>query len=136
MYRTSPLWTCPKCGARFVTQNMFHGCAPFTAEQFLAGKGPKALALYQRMVELIGLCGPFEVHATKSRIAFMDRVRFAGISNLSDRGMTVGFWLKRGIESSRFSRVEKLTPPDHIYYFRVSSVEELDSEVLDWLREA
>lgn len=28
-----PLWTCPSCGARFVTRNMWHSCGEFTPDR-------------------------------------------------------------------------------------------------------
>jgi hypothetical protein len=66
----------------------------------------------------------------------MVRVRFAGVQRVSDRGMTLSFWLKRRIASPRFARVEQYGPRDFGYYLRVAAPDELDDEVLAWLREA
>jgi hypothetical protein len=54
-----PLWSCPKCEAKLVTQNMSYSCGPWTVEGFLEGKGPRARALFDRFVELTRRCGPF-----------------------------------------------------------------------------
>lgn len=110
-----PLWTCPRCGNKFVTRNMWHSCQRWTVEQFLEGKGPRAQALRQRLVELVSECGPFEYTATKNRIGFMVRVRFAGVMSLSEQGMTFAFWLKKRIHSPRFAKVEQYTPRDWGY---------------------
>jgi hypothetical protein len=32
------LWTCPRCGARFVTRNMPHGCGEYPVDGFFEGK--------------------------------------------------------------------------------------------------
>jgi hypothetical protein len=115
---------------------MWHSCRPFTVEQFLADKSPRARELYDRFARVLASLGPVETHATRTRIAFMVRVRFAGVSHLSDRGMTVGFWLKRRVESPRLGRVERVGPRDYVYRVRVTDADQLDGELLDWLREA
>ena len=46
-----PLWACPRCGKRFVTRNIWHSCGPDTVEAFLEGKGAKARALWEALVE-------------------------------------------------------------------------------------
>jgi hypothetical protein len=130
------LWTCPRCGARFVSRNMWHSCGPWSVESFLEGKGPGARALFDAFVDVLGRCGPFETAPSKTAVQFMVRVRFAGVRRLSDRGMTCTFWLKRLIESPRFTRVEAIPKNNWIYSFRVTAVEELDDEVLGWLRQA
>jgi hypothetical protein len=38
MARTKkPLWTCPKCGHRFVTRNMWHSCSDYSLESHFEG---------------------------------------------------------------------------------------------------
>jgi hypothetical protein len=50
MVTARPLWTCPRCGRKFVTRNMWHSCSPHTVERFLAGKGPRARAMFNRFI--------------------------------------------------------------------------------------
>ena len=80
------LWPCPKCGRRFVSANMWHACGDNSIEGFLEGKGERARQLFHRFQELIAECGPYEVAPAKTRVAFMARVRFAGVTAVSDRG--------------------------------------------------
>ncbi len=108
---------------------MWPSCRPHTIEQFLDGKGPKARALWDALVELVREIGPFDFVANKTTIGFMVRVP-------SERRMTAGFWLKRRIDSPRFTRVELIPPKNWIYTFRVTSPEQLDDEVRAWFREA
>lgn len=115
---------------------MWHPCGPWTVSAFLDGKGPRARELFDSFVGLVRSIGPFDLAPAKTRVGFMVRVRFAGVQRLSDRGMTAGFWLKRRIENPRFTKVEHLGHDDWIYTFRVTSPEELDDEVLGWMREA
>ncbi|HEY7589167.1 MAG TPA: DUF5655 domain-containing protein [Thermoplasmata archaeon] len=130
-----PLWTCPRCGKKFVTRNIYHSCGPYTVADFLRGKGPKGRALFRRFESLLRACGPVTVAPNKTGIAFMVRVRFAGVRRVSDRGMTFAFALLRRIESPRIAKVEQYGKwYGHIV--RVTEPGQLDDEVLRWLRES
>ena len=131
--QNKPLWTCPKCGAKFVTKNMWHSCGRWTVEKSLEGKGAKAKQFFNAFLELARKCGPYELAPAKTGVALMVRVRFAGVKAVSDRGMTSTFWLKQKISSPRFARVDLIPPDNWIYTFRVTSLEQLDDEVLGWL---
>lgn len=130
---TADLWTCERCGKRFVQRNMWHSCGDHTVDAFLAGKSDRALAFWERLQELVARCGPTTLFANKGGIGFMVRVRFAGISAISDRGMTMRFWLKERIDHPRFSGVEHYGGRDWGYRLRITSISELDDEVQEWL---
>jgi hypothetical protein len=130
---TSDLWTCPRCGKRFVTRNMSHSCGPHTVEAFMEGKGPIAGSYWERLQEMVGTCGPYSIVANKTGLAFMVRVRFAGISAVSERGMSLAFWLKERAESPRFRKVDYYGHRDWVHFLRVTSLDELDDEVQAWL---
>jgi len=104
--------------------------------KFLEGKGPRARRLYRKFYALVRRCGPVSVAPTKTRVAFMVRVRFAGVNRISNRGMTASFALPRRLDSPRIQRVEHPVRRWYVHYFRVSSPEELDDEALEWLRES
>jgi len=52
------------------------------------------------------------------------------------RGLRAGFWLKRRVDSARFTKVDFIPPNNYIYSFYVRSPEDLDGEVRAWLLEA
>jgi hypothetical protein len=115
---------------------MWHGCGEYTVDGFFEGTPTHLRELYDAWVALVEEFGPFEQVPTKSRIAFMVRVRFAGVVRLRKDGLVCGFWLKRRIESPRFVKVEHLGRSDWVYRFVVRSEEDLDDEVRSWIREA
>ena len=130
------LWTCPRCGRRFVTRNLWHACGDYSVEGFLEGKGSRPRELFDRFEELIAACGLYEVAPAKTRVAFMGRVRFAGVTSVSDRGMTLAFGLPRTLTHPRIRKVERIGPSWHVHTIRVASREELDEQLLEWLRES
>lgn len=112
---------------------MWHSCGSHTVEQFMAGKSETAWAYWRRLGDMVSNCGPYSVFANKTNIGFMVRVRFAGISAVSDRGVSLSFWLKHRIESPRFRKIEHYGGHDWGYHLRVTSLDELDDEVQSWL---
>ena len=130
------LWVCSQCGQSFVTRNLWHSCITFTEDEFFEGR-PEQRRLYDALKAFVEEIGPFVVNVNKSRISFQGRVRFAGVP-VKNRtgGLVVQFWLKRRVESDRFTKVELLEPSNWIYRFRITDPADLDDEVRDWLVES
>jgi len=134
MSEISGLWTCPECGRKLVGRNMYHSCTDATVEDFPRKAGPDGRALYDRFESMVAACGPYCVSPAKTRIASMARVRFAGVTAVSRRGMTCGFSLPEPIANPRFSKVDEVVPGWWSHTLRVTRPEELDDEVQGWLR--
>jgi hypothetical protein len=96
--------------------------------------GPRARTLYRGFVRLIAACGPYYVAPAKTRIAFLGRVRFAGVTAASDEGITVSFALPRPLRSRRFARVTEVVPGWWVHRLRISEARQLDAQLQAWLR--
>jgi Domain of unknown function (DUF5655) len=70
----------------------------------------------------------------KTRIAFQVRMSFAAVTLRRDRLAHVV--LARRLENPRFTKIESISPRNHVHSFCLYSRKELDREVLAWLREA
>jgi hypothetical protein len=131
-----PLWACPKCGVKLVTKNNWHSCGIATLDYWKSRMGPKARVLYDRFEQLIAACGEYSIAPAKTRIAFLGRVRFSGITSLSEKGMTCTFALPEPRKSSRFVKVEEVVPGWWVHRLRISEPDQLDSQLQAWLRES
>lgn len=129
-----PLWTCPECGAKLITRNMAHSCGLANLQDWKARMGRRARRLYSGFERLIAACGEYHVAPAKTRIAFMARVRFAGITALSEEGMTCSFALPRPLRSPRFVKVEEVVPGWWVHRLRITDVAQLDATLQDWIR--
>jgi hypothetical protein len=96
--------------------------------------GPRARLLYRRFEQLIGRCGRFHVSPAKTRISFLGRVRFAGITKLSEDGMSCSFALPYPLRARRFVKVAEVVPGWWVHELRVAKPKELDAQVQAWLR--
>jgi Domain of unknown function (DUF5655) len=131
-----PLWTCPKCGVKLVGKNMSHSCGLATLDQWRARMGPRARVMYDRFVELIAACGEYHVGPAKTRITFLSRVRFAGITSVSEERMVCSFGFPRRLKSRRFDHVYEVVPGWWIHRLEITDPVQLDEEVAGWIAES
>jgi len=132
--RQRPLWTCPGCGVKLLAKNLWHSCGYATLDDWRRGMGPSARRLYERFEQLVSRCGEYHVSPAKSRITFLGRVRFAGITRLSEAGMTCSFALPYPLRSRRFVRVAEVAPGWWSHQMSITDPRQLDDQVQAWLR--
>jgi hypothetical protein len=130
-----PLWRCPRCGAGFVTENLWHSCEVHTIEEHFARSEPHVAETYRAYEDAVRSIGPIEVIPQKTRVAFMVRMRFAGCQ-FRRRWLQAGFIAKRPIESPRIFKSERYGPRTWGHYVRLRSPADVDDELVGWLREA
>lgn len=131
-----PLWTCPKCGAKFVSANMWHSCGRYRVEDLFAKSDPHVFTLYQKFKRMVERCGPVTMIPQKTRLVFMVRMRFAGFT-VRKSGLRVGLILERRLgPDPRLEKVETFGPHSHGHYFRIERTAQLDTTMRVWIREA
>jgi len=130
-----PLWTCPECGQSFVTRNLSHSCCRLTEEAFFGAKTAQR-TLYRALLAFVERIGPVTVNVNKTRISFQGRARFASVNRVTRDGLACHVWLKRRLDSPRFTRIEHLPPGDYVHHFKLTDAAELDEEMGRWLAEA
>jgi hypothetical protein len=131
----SPLWECPKCGAKLVTKNMSHSCGRYTLEALFAKSDPVVLRIFDRLAEMVRECGPVTIVPQKTRVMFQVRVRFLGCMPRKSY-LLCNFEFARRRTHPRFRKIETYAPRWHGHLLRVDSVRELDDQVAEWIREA
>ncbi len=131
-----PLWTCPECGAKLLTKNMWHSCGYASMKDWYGRMGPRAHKLFERFERMIAKCGEYHGSPAKTRIAFHGRVRFVGVLGLSEDAMTCAFALPYPLRSRRFAKVEEVVPGWWIHRLRVTAPFQLDAQVQRWLRKS
>lgn len=136
MPRTSarPLWTCPKCGAKFVNPKQWHSCGRATLAEWKRRMTPAARAIYDRFESLVAACGEYHVSPAKTRITFLARVRFCGITSIRGERVEVGFALPARLTSPRLGRIREEVPGWWSHHLVVTDPAQLDDQVAGWIR--
>jgi hypothetical protein len=129
------LWRCPKCGAPFVTKNIWHACGKYTLKDLFQGCDRNVPRVFRKFARMVRACGPVRMIPQKTRVVFMVRVRFAGAYPRKSH-LLCGVALPRRVESPRFVKIESYSRHFHGHTLRISSEKELDTQVQRWLRQS
>ena len=84
-----PVWTCPRCGARLITKNLWHSCGRFTLDALFARSDPSVVRVARRFIEMLRALGDVQIIPQKTRLVCVARVRFAGLTALDSVSFTV-----------------------------------------------
>ncbi len=129
------LWTCPECGHRFVTKNMWHSCSNYSLEYHFEKSEPHVRKIFDCYLEAIESCGPVEVIPQKTRIAIMAKVRFAGCV-VRRKWLLANLWLTREVHHRTLQRTEKFGLRSYGLQFRLDSPDDIDDEFRSYIKEA
>jgi hypothetical protein len=135
LLKRRPVWTCPRCGARLISKNLWHSCGRFTLEDLFAGARPGVLQLARRYVRLLQSLGDVQIIAQKTRLVCVARVRFAGLSPRKT-GFRASFALRRRLRGPRIIKTDEYGPRWRIHFVDIRSADDLDSELRAWLQES
>lgn len=130
-----PLWTCPRCAAKFVVANSWHSCGRYRLEDLFARSEPHVLELFRKLQRMVHAAGPVTTVPQKTRLVFMVRVRFISVQ-VRKSYLLVGFLLARRVDDPRFAEITTYSPRNHVHVLRVSAPADLDAQVARWIREA
>ena len=129
------LWTCPLCGHRFVTRNMWHSCSNYPLEHHFDGVATEVRATFDRFLEAIESCGPVEVIPQKTRIAIQAKVRFAGCV-VRKKWLLASLWLTRRVEHPKLRKTETFGPHSFGLQFRLDGPDDIDQALCRLIEEA
>src|SRR5258705_13860563 len=102
------MWSCPRCGAKFVTKHASHSCVKQTLAKFFAGKPRGGVRHAKALIAAVRALGPVTLHPVKTRIALMVDVRFAAINRINEDSIRGHVWLRAQHASERVAKIEKL----------------------------
>jgi hypothetical protein len=130
-----PLWTCPKCGAKFVTANMWHSCGRFGEDDLFAKCEPVVRKTYERLRRAVEAIAEVTVIPQKTRLSFQIRTRFIGVYPRKDH-LIAGFALTERLPHPRFFKIEGPITGICIHSTRLDAPAAVDDDVKRWIKAA
>lgn len=132
---TIKLWKCPKCGRQFERRGQSHSCKSFPVEQHFKGK-PGGKLLYEKFKRAVrSQLGSFKIESLECCIHFVSTFTFAAVKIFKDK-IQVDFALSRKLKNKRFDRFLQMSSNRYLYYFDINHEDEIDDELLEWIKEA
>ncbi|WP_422933334.1 DUF5655 domain-containing protein [Sinomonas sp. P47F7] len=108
----------------------------WTVDDHLRGCDQGVVELYERFVELVTACGPFELSVSKTAITFKGARR--GFAGAKPKKLWLDGYLdlQRQVNDPRIRRASPYTKRLFVHQFRVSAPDQLNGEFAEWVREA
>ena len=134
-------WRCPACGRGFSARNASHSCAVQAVTDLLAPV-PHAMPIFEAVQDAIAAIGPAEVAATKSQVAWRNRIGFAWlwVPALALKGgapdVVASFALPTPLRSPRIKETVEVRPRRFMHHVPVLRPADVDVELQGWLRAA
>jgi predicted metal-binding protein len=129
------LWTCPKCGRSFERQNQSHSCKLYPLQKHFEGREEGKL-LYDKLILAIRKeIASFNIQSLECCIHLDSSITFAAVK-IAKHKIELHFGSRHKVSSKRFKKVLQLSANRYLYYVDICSAEEIDAELLGWIKEA
>lgn len=128
-------WTCPDCKRLFKNKNQWHSCVRVSLDAHFKGKPPEVRKLFDQMMREIKAFGHMKVEAVKTAINLGTSTHFAMVY-IKKGGILIAFSLPRILKSNRVQKTQKVTPTLHEHWVKITKPEDIDEQLLSWLKEA
>ncbi|MCA1812721.1 MAG: DUF5655 domain-containing protein [Halobacteriales archaeon] len=129
-------WTCPACQRSFAHEGQSHSCRKGpTLDQHFGGKPPQLRKAFDRIVQELEDSGEVRVDPVAANIHLVAGSAFASAAPRKS-GLRVEFLLDHEVRSKRIVRLEKLSATRLAHHVDVAGPEDVDHELLRWLRAA
>ncbi len=126
------LWSCPKCGEKFTTSNIWHSCGQHTLEALFQRRERIVWQTYLALQRIALDVAPFHVIVQKTRICFQLRTRCAGGTPFKSY-FRFHFLARQPIEHSRIVRVDTYAKDQHDHSVKLFSPKDVDGQIREWL---
>lgn len=135
MSHEDELWQCPHCGRKFSRKNQSHSCLRYSVDDHFLNKTNEVRRLFDHLLREVEAFGPVRIDAVKTAINFTHISHFVMVY-VRKASLTIDFASEAPFMSERVFRVEELGPRLYLNYVKLSQPEEIDDELLGWLRDA
>ena len=129
------LWRCEACGRRFANRNQQHSCGLRSLEGHFEGRSAQVRDIFQAFLAELRSLGPVTVLPEKTRIAFQSRMSFAQLT-VRRNWVTGHLVLARRVSSPQFTKVETISPRNHVHHFRLETPSALNPKLREYMAEA
>lgn len=129
------LWKCLKCGREFERHNQSHSCKSYPFDLHFERK-ETSKNLYKILCkEIKKNLGLFKIQSLECCIHFVSTFTFAAVKILKSK-IKINFTLNRMIKSQRLIKSLKLSEHRFLYCVEIKKAEEIDNELIMWIKEA
>ncbi len=128
-------WKCPECGRHFERQGQRHSCKTVPPEFHFRNKEKEKL-LYTKLLKAVKReVGPFDLELLRCCIHLVNPSAFAAVKVMRNK-IRVDFTLPNKLNNPRLHFSVQVSAHRYLYYVDIAEKDEIDEELIAWIREA
>ena len=107
----------------------------YTERDHLKDKEPSVTAMYEKLIKELQKFGSLKIEPKKTSIHLGNRFGFAGVYTRKDY-INLEVHLNYKLTGKRIAKVEQASPNRYHHTIKLSSVKDIDNELLVWLKKS
>ena len=128
-------WTCPTCNRSFIHENQYHSCNLVELESHFQNKSPDIIALFDTLIDQVNEFGTFKIEPVKDAIILRRSAAFITI-RIQKACLDFSFKMDEHIEEFPVYKSLQLSAHRWSHAVKIETLDELDSQLIGWLRRA
>lgn len=129
-------WQCPRCEREFGRANQPHVCVPgCTLDECFAGRPAYQREIYDMLHAYLTELGPLHTDVVSVGVFLKHQRMFAEVRPKA-RSLSLCLVLPESVEHSRISRTLRISSERVAHFIKLTSVNDVDDQLRDWLTEA
>lgn len=129
-------WICPECDRPFKHENQSHSCVKINPDSLFENKSPVVKKIYGCILYEVKKFGK-EIQITAARNAIFAKApsTFAAFKPKKN-SLSIEFLLREEVNEFPVEKTFRISKNRVAHFVRVEKVEEVDRQLLNWLRQA
>ncbi|PIU63297.1 hypothetical protein COX58_00305 [archaeon CG_4_10_14_0_2_um_filter_Archaea_38_6] len=128
------MWKCPKCRREFLKTKQTHSCNVYPLENHFKNK-EYAEKIFKKLVQKIKAFGKVKIDSVQCCIHLVDKSTFAAVWP-QKTGLKMDFRLNYDMNNPRIMKKIKMSKNAYLYYLEISTENDIDKELLKWIKES
>lgn len=128
-------WTCENCHRTFKYKNQSHSCMQVDLDEFLQRSDPVIQKLCKKTIETIQQFGKVEVSPVKNAIIISSNSTFCALKP-ARKWLNLEFVLDQPVDEFPIYKVMQVSKYRFAHFIRLENNEELDEQLVKWLKES
>ena len=129
------MWTCPICNRQFKNTNQDHSCIATPVESHFLNKHQNALDTFEKLKNEVMKFKAVRVNSVKNVILFTSKSHFLAVKPKKS-WLDIEFVLDKNLDGFPIHKTVQATKTKWAHFMRLQNVEEVDDQLITWLKRA
>ncbi|MEZ5084634.1 MAG: DUF5655 domain-containing protein [Bacteroidales bacterium] len=129
------MWTCPICSRQFKNTNQDHSCVVTAIESHFLNKHQNVMNTFEKLQNEVLKFKAVRVNSVKNAILFTAKSHFLAVKPKKS-WLDIEFVLDENLDGFPIHKTVQATKTKWAHFMRIQSVEEIDEQLITWLKRA